>query len=266
MLKYYSKLFEPLPDEDDEDEPSTSGQMVQQEYHCLDIVGDTELKGVPKQKSNVIRGTYVPNLLAIQIAQWVSFDFGHKVSSIVVDHYKYTMTKKDDTISKQQTTIEDLKKLIEDNDRKNEQRFMDADKKSQERLEDIERRSQERHDELRGIINSAIKYLKTEEDKGNREILLIYRLKKETKDTLHIHAGKRTSFKIPKAEKCDYLFIGDHISNSKRVVRYLKDNRILPSNGTSSTYKITSDCKREKLYSIVNGINDEYKKVSDNTK
>ena len=252
MLKYYSNIYEPLPDNNDENEQPQDPGVVQREYYCLDMVGDIELKGIPKQESNIIRGTYVPNLLAIQVAQWVSFDFGHKVSSIVVDHYKYSMVKKDETINDQRTTIADLKRLIEETDKKSEQRFKVAEEKNQER-----------HNELKGIINSAIKYLKSEDTKSNKEMLLMYRLKEESKDKLHIHAGKRSSFKIPNAEDCDYLFIGDNISNSKGAVRFLKDKRILPSNGTSSTYTISRGSKRKELYKIVNGINEEYKKIID---
>lgn len=47
-------------------------------------------------------------------------------------------------------------------------------------------------------------------------------------------------------------------------VRYLKTKNILPSNGTSSTYKIPRGSKRKELYKIVNGINEEYKKIIDN--
>ena len=256
MLKYYSNIYEPLPDNNDENEPPPSGVVVQREYYCLDIIGDTELKGIPKQESNIIRGTYVPNLLAIQVAQWVSFDFGHKVSSIVVDHYKYSMVKKDETINEQRTAIEDLKRM--------EERLIQKINTQTNMIKEIEEKNQERHNELKGIISSAIKYLKLEENKSNREILLMYRLKEEAKEVLHIRAGKRTSFKIPKAEKCDYLFIGDHISNSKSAIRYLKKENILPSNGASSTYKINDDKTREKLFKIVNGINEEYKKIVDN--
>ena len=163
------------------------------------------------------------------------------------------MVKKDETINEQRTAIEDLKRM--------EERLIQKINTQTNMLEKFEENSKERHDELKGIINSAVKFLKSEDSKSNREILLMYRLKEEAKEVLHIRAGKRTSFKIPKAEKCSYLFIGDHISNSKSAIRYLKKKNVLPSNGASSTYKINDDKTREKLYKIVNGINEEYKDI-----
>ena len=70
MLKYYSKLYEPLSEdeEDEEDEERGSDQTpVQKEYYCLDIVSDKQLKGIPKKQSNIIKGSYVPKELALKI-------------------------------------------------------------------------------------------------------------------------------------------------------------------------------------------------------
>ena len=62
MLKYYSNIYEPSSNK---------------EYSCLDIVGNTKLKGIPKKESNIIRGSYVPQELALKIWDWVD---AHKYS------------------------------------------------------------------------------------------------------------------------------------------------------------------------------------------
>jgi hypothetical protein len=245
MLKFYSKIYEPIYDPD---EQGSDWTLVQKEYYCLDMVGDSDLKGIPKAQSNIIRGSYVPNLLAVQVAQWVSFDFGHKVSTIVVNYYSDTLKLKNkDLTEKNNDLMEELRQMREET----KQMFQDAETKNQKR-----------HGELKSIIKSAIDLLKEEPQKGNQEILLIYRLINESKETLHIHAGKRSSFKIPSAESCSYLFIGDFISNGKRILRFLKDKKIVPHNGSSSTYSIVGSKIRRKIYDTASSINVEYKKLS----
>lgn len=202
---------------------------------------------------NELRGTYVHQDLIPHIASWVSPMFAIAVSRIVNDYmarkFNQVVKERDDLQKRLDLIISQNERIIKDND----------DTKQQ--MKQMEEKNQERHDELKGIIKSAIDLLKEEPQRGN-QILLIYRLKSEAKEILHIHAGKRSSFKIPKAEDCSYLFIGDAISNAKRILRFLKDKDIVPKNGALSTYKITSGTLRKKIYGIVNGINDEYKKVS----
>lgn len=249
MLKFYSKIYEPIYDPDEQGKDPCP---VQKEYYCLDIVGDSELKGIPKAQSNIIRGSFIPNLLAVQVAQWVSFDFGHKVSTIVINYYSDTLKVRDLTNQRDsiQERFDKLEAMITGGQDESAKRAIKLEKD----LATNETKSKERHNELKGIIKSAINLLKEERQKSNQEILLI----NESKEILHIHAGKRSSFKIPSAESCSYLFIGDSISNGKRILRFLKDENIVPKNGSSSTYNVVG----RKIYDTVNGINVEYKKLS----
>ena len=226
------------------------------EYKCIDWVHLDQLKGIPSETAKIIQGTYAHMDVAIYVAQWVSYEFAIKVSKIVRSYYNRELILERDDLKSKNSSLE---KRMEEM----EARLTQKINTQTDMLKESEENNQKRHEELKGIINSAIKYLKSEDTKSNKEMLLMYRLKEEAKDILHIHAGKRSSFKIPKAENCDYLFIGDNISNSKGAIRYLKKENILPSNGTSSTYKIPKGSKRKELYKIVNGINEEYKKIVD---
>jgi len=119
----------------------------------------------------------------------------------------------------------------------------------------------ERHSELKSIITSAMSFISKE--KGTeREILLIYRLKGEPDTKLHIHAGRRNSFKIPKQADCSRFFIGEHISNAKRTLRFLKEQNLIPSGTTTTEITIVGGKRRDRLFTVVKGIDQEYKNIS----
>lgn len=211
-----------------------------------------------------IIGTYGHPKLLTDICSWVSPKFKYKVACIIEAYstalYKQNnieLTQRNDDLNKK---IENLEKLILSG--QDETKKQNIELKTQ--LQETEEKNEKRHNELMGVINSAIAFLDKEKS-TNQEILLIYRLNDEPKNTLHIRAGKRSSFKIPKKDECSYLFIGEHISNAKRILRFLKDKNILPTNGSSSTYQIDSGSTRKKIYNIVGGVNDKYQELSKKT-
>ena len=230
-----------------------------------------DLNDIDKPMSNDIIGTYAPQFISNAVAMWVSTEFYIKVLKIAEEYTKRQtkrlLDEKDDTINDLNKKIENLEKLILKGQDEVKQECMSLQQQNvslQQQMTENEEQSKQRHNELMGLINSAISFLDKEKP-INREILLIYRLKEEPKNTLHIRAGKRSSFKIPKKDECSYLFIGEHISNAKRILRFLKDKDILPTNGSSSTYQIDSGSMRKKIYNIVGGVNDKYQELSKKT-
>ncbi len=255
------------------DDTPTSG--CRREYKCLDVVTQSDLEGNTNENIQVIQGTYVHMDVAIYVAQWVSDDFAVKVSSIVRGYYNHSLYLKTvDLQEKNDELTAKMNALLEKIDRmqlKNEETVNEM-KRDSERKEMImsaireearvEREvAAERHSELKSIISTAMGYISKE--KGTkREILLIYRLKSEATNKLHIHAGRRDSFKIPKPEECKRFFIGEHISNAKRTLRFLKEQGFIPSSATTTEIIVASKRQRDKLFDVVSGIDEEYKKIA----
>lgn len=265
MLQYYSKIYEHLPSLDDEDEPPQDPGVVQKEYYCLDIVGDTELKGIPKRESNIIRGTYVPNLLAIQVAQWVSFDFGHKVSSIVVDHYRYSMVKKDETINKQQTTIEELRALILKGQEEAKQQNLDLLAQNLNLQSEVQAgrldnkvqsdRLNEKIDKLQMDVNKLYDLCANKE--CSNEHIIVYRELGDDKSVLRIRTGTANYLKNT-TKDADIVATYKNISNSKMFLREAKKLGYIPKNGNSIIYNIPLTSDRKKLRQFLRAIDNKH--------
>lgn len=240
-LGYYDKTYMG-------DCPSKPKGSHPQEYKCLDITNSKDLAGIPIDQVNILRGTYLHIDVAIHVAQWISNEFAFKVSSIVREYYRVSLKLANEELT--QKNMDLTKQLCQMEMRMNR------------RLDEAEERNKERHDELLCIIKAAVNLLKEEDAPKNRECLFIYRLKTEPEEVLHIHAGKKTSFRLPNPMSCSYFFLGESISNAKRILRFLKDRYILPRNGSSSCYRIEDPRDRKKVFDLVDGINREYKNIS----
>ncbi len=251
------------------DNTPTSGCC--REYKCLDVVTKEDLNGNTNENIQIIQGTYVHMDVAIYVAQWVSDDFAVKVSSIVRGYYNHSLylktvdlqEKNDDLTAKMNAMMEMMNELRRDSERK--EIMMNAMRQQNVEILDevrVEREvAAERHNGLKSIITSAMSFISKE--KGTeREILLIYRLKGEPDTKLHIHAGRRDSFKIPKREECSRFFIGENISNAKRTLRFLKDQNLIPAKTTTTEITIVGGKRRDKLFDVVKGIDQEYKNIT----
>ena len=176
-------------------------------------IGREDAPGLERSKQNAIMGTYIDINLIIQLAQWISNEFAIKVSYLVIDYYNKEYI---DEINAKERANKELRgenlSLLEKMDK-----LLAEGKKRDIQYETLNSKL----DKMSRLLEGAVSLLEKEPDSRNQEMLVLYRKKGEPHETIHIHACKRSSVKIPKESECTYLYKLSNITNAKRILRYL---------------------------------------------
>lgn len=164
-------------------------------------------QGNGSESYNLTKGTFVHPDLLTDICSWISPEFKLKVSRIIKAYANARKQKEIyDLTNKNCDLSAELKKLREDMARDRAEQKAEHEeqvKKLDEAINEIR--------DLKSIVNGVVQLITKPRRKSEREMILIYRLKGESREKLHIHACMKSSVVIPPKEKTSYLFVGDNI-------------------------------------------------------
>lgn len=209
---------------------------------CIDVVnrGDLTTKGVSRENIGIILGTYIPCEMAITVAQWVSVPFGSKVARIVVDYYNNKLSV---SIKEKDDKIDELTKKIDEMMHK-------ADT-----LIEQQNTMQLTMNKILSLAQSFKDLIKPETG-TSKEIVLIV---EELDGGFSIRCGQKLSLR-PYMKKSKSYTLYENISNSKKALRYLKDNDILPRNDNRTvTYKELDQDIKNNVYEFFGEVDKLYK-------
>uniref|UniRef100_A0A6C0LJ15 KilA-N domain-containing protein n=1 Tax=viral metagenome TaxID=1070528 RepID=A0A6C0LJ15_9ZZZZ len=219
----------------------------ERQQDCCFEVKSFEGLDIDKKTADLLRGTYIPDLIAIQVAQWISPEYAIKVSLIVREKeivknqlleamngtLKKEVSAKDDKID---SIMKKLKEMEEQNKVTNEQIKEQNNGIKEQNITMIQK-----IDYITNIAQKTFKILNNEE-KQNKEGVIIYIDGNE----IGTRAGKLSYLKQFERNKNAIVF--DKISNGKSAVRHAKINGLIPKGNCCKFSKKNVDFNKLKKF------------------
>lgn len=211
---------------------------------CIEVKSFDGLD-INKETADLLRGTYVPDLIAIQVAQWISPEYAIKVSLIVREKEisdNRLLKAMNCELSRENLSL--MEKLEVQN--KKLDHVIKQNDKLLTKSNEILRRSNE--------IYELVKNDKP----PNSECIIIY-AHPDNDGKYYIRAGLKASIeRRAKKDNGTNVICYENISNAKRALKEAKNIGIIPRN-TTTCYNLS-----EKTYNNINkvlqGVDDKYKK------
>lgn len=263
FLQYYDDNY--ISDSPDIDCGSEMSRN-QSEYKCLFTVNSENLKGIDKKTINILRGTYVHTDVAIQVAQWVSNDFGVKVSRITKLYYNDTLYIQNDKLTElskkhqqeyliKEEESERYRIMVDFRDELSDYKHWMFKAETHITNAKTEQRNDERHNELRNDIKNLSDLIKNSPVNG--EVLVLYRETNDPDNVVHIRAGK-SNYVNSKLKNVNVLKSYKNISNSKRVLQFSREHGYIPK-GISTRKELESIDAYNNLVQLMDGVDSSYK-------
>jgi hypothetical protein len=223
--------------------PYTKGGALLMEKDLFQEVTNADLIGISKETQEIIQGTYVPDLVAIELAYWGSPDFALTCTMILRDHFNEENLERIALLNKKNNKLKkknvDLMAELREMDARMQARTDAIIAEGKVRTDAIIAESRENTDrilsKLDRIKDTFFNYCSNDTTpKKKQEGVVIYKVKgfKYGEYDAHMRCGQQSYLQnIVNKLDLDVARGFKHIANSKKAKHNVTDNKYVSTTG-----------------------------------